>query len=261
MKTLSFRGRCAAATILAGVILTTNLIAANVLTLQDGRRMGFRSIRYQESTGEYIVITDEGRFPIPAGNVRDVQVSEPERWLEGNHLLSNRRYDEAVSVFRDIIRDYNRLGWDLRARDKLARAYAGQGEHGRAITQYEDLFRAVTPTTEQRRNYWNALLAAERYSTLKSELDKVITEGEREDVAVAHVMRGNLHDAEGNTMEALFDYLRAHILFEEVTEVQPEALYRAAERLDVLRETERAEKLREILRQRYPGSDYARRAR
>ncbi len=261
MKNLSFYGRGIAATILTGIVLSAPAIADNVLLLQDGRRIPFRSIRYQERTDEYMVMTQEGRFPVPAANVRDVRVAEPERWGQGNHMLRNQRYDDAVSVFRDIIRDYNRLGWDLRARSKLARAYAGQGEHGRAIAQYEELFKAQTPTSEQRRNYWSALLAAERYSTLKHELDTVIAEGERQDIAVAHLMRGNLHAAEGNTMEAVFDYLRTHILFEEVAEVQPEALYRAAERLDTLRETEHAERLRQVLRQRYPGSDYARRLR
>lgn len=261
MKFPSLFGRRIIITVLLAMMFGGLAAAENVLLLQDGRRMRFQSVRYRESDDEFVVVTPEGRFPIPAANVRDIRVSEPDRWVVGNHALRNQRYDDAVSVFRDIIRDYNRLGWDMRARDMLAQAYMGQGAHDRAISQYEELFQHVSPTSEQRRNYWSALLAAERYSTLKHELDTMIAAGERQDVAVAHLMRGNLHAAEGNTMEAIFDYLRTHILFEEVSGVQPEALFRAAERLDALRETEHAEKLRSILRERYPGSEYARRLR
>ncbi len=250
--------------IIAGIIgvllVSSNVLAANVLTRHDGRQLRFRSIRYQERTDEYIVITEAGRFPIPADDVRNVQVSEPERWIEGTHLLSNQRYDDAISVFRDIMRDYNKLGgWDLRARHKLAQAYAAQGEHIRAIAQYDALFEEISPTVQQKRNYWDSLLAAERFNILKNELGKVIGEGQREAVAAAHLMRGRVHDAEGNTMEALFDYLRTHILFEEVEEVQPEALYRAAGRLDALRDA-RADEMRKLLRERYPRSEFARRA-
>ncbi len=260
MPTISSRLHSISAVIIGLLLISSNVIAANLLTMRDGRQLRFRSIRYQERTEEYIVITEAGRFPIPAADVREVRVSEPERWIEGTHLLNNQRYDDAISVFRDIMRDYNKLGgWDLRARGKLAQAYAAQGEHIRALAQYEALFEEISPTVQQRRNYWDSLLAADRYSTLKRELDNVIAEGRREEVAAAYLMRGRVHDAEGNTMEALFDYLRTHILFEEIEDVQPEALYRAADRLDALRDA-RADELRSRLRERYPRSEYARRA-
>ncbi len=260
MKTFQRVGcRIIALALLSGALPLSG-IAQNYLILQDGRRMDAQSVRYQPRTREYIVVADRGTFPIPEAQVREVHVATPEAWNQGLQLMRAQRYDDAVSVFRNIERDYEMLNWDIRARGMLAQAYTGQGEHVRAIATYEKLFQEITPTSQQRRAYWQSLLAAERFTTLRTELDETIAAGDREDAAAAHLQRGKMHQAEGNTMEALFDYLRTHILYEAVTEVQPEALHLAAQRLDELRDP-RAEELRTRLRQRYPNSEFARRPR
>lgn len=236
--------------------------AQNYIILQNGNRTDAVSIRYQGSTREFIVNTERGTFPIPEAQVREVHVTQPEQWNQGLQLMRAQRYDDAVSVFRTIMRDYTRLGWDLRARGMLAQAYAGQNQHARAIATYEELFRDITPNFEQRQAYWQSLLAAEQFATLRGELDKAIAEDTQENAAAAYLQRGKLHQAEGNTMEALFDYLRTHLLFEKLenAELHSEALHLAAQRLDDLRDP-RADELRTRLRQRYPNSTFARQGR
>lgn len=260
MKIKTCGNRCVIMAVLALLLIGSSGYANNVITFTDGRRMRFDAIRYQARTDEYIVTADRGQFPFAAHLVQDIQMAQPERWDQGVRLLRGGRHDDAINVFRSIISDYNRLGWDNRARLMLAQAYSAKGDHSRAVSQYEAAFEHLTPSAAQRMGYWNALLAAERFSALRTELDRTIATAEREGAARAHLMRGNMHAAEGNTMEALFDYLRIHILYEQVTEIQPEALYRAAERLDALRDP-RAAELRQRLRERYPRSEFAQRAR
>ncbi len=257
---LSARCRIRSLALAVGAMLLALPALADHYILQDGIRREARSIRYQARTREYIIVTEGGSFPIQEAQMREVNVAQPQRWNEAEQMLRSQRYDDAIGVFRDIIRDYTKLNWDHRARVLLAQAYSGKGEHARAISTYEELFREIVPTPAQRSAYWQSLLAAERYATLKTELDGVIAKGSRAEAAAAQLMRGNVHSAEGNTMDALFDYLRTHILFEQVQEVQPEALFRAAERLDDLRDP-RAEELRKRLRDLYPRSEYAQRTR
>jgi hypothetical protein len=69
-------------------------------------------------------------------------------------------------------------------------------------------------------------------------------------------MRGNMNRESGQKEVALLDYLRVVILFENIREVQPEALYKAAEILEELRDP-RADELRKKLVQEYKDSDYA----
>lgn len=233
----------------------------NYIILRNGQRQNVESIRYQRSTREYIVVAERSTIPIPEAQVIEVVVSKPAQWDAGEAALQSQRYEDAIRVFRDIVNNYEKLRWDNRARLPLAQAYAGSGEHARAITVYDELFSAITPTAPMRRAYWDSLLAAERFSTLKVEVENAIAGEDPAQAAIAHLMRGQVHAAEGNPTEAFFDYMRTHILFENVRSPQmhAEALYRAAGRLESLRDP-RAAELRNRLRQLYPDSEFARRA-
>ena len=53
-------------------------------------------------------------------------------------------------------------------------------------------------------------------------------------------------------------YLRVVILYENVKEIQPEALYKAAKAFDALNQNANAERMRTKLRTKYAQSEYAR---
>ena len=72
-------------------------------------------------------------------------------------------------------------------------------------------------------------------------------------------MRGVMLMEKRETLGALKDgYLRVVILYENVKEIQPEALYKAAKAFDALNQNANAERMRTKLRTKYAQSEYAR---
>jgi hypothetical protein len=106
--------------------------------------------------------------------------------------------------------------------------------------------------------YWQALLKANRSAKLGDLLKDAIAKGGREASASALVMRGDMLMERKQPRDALKDgYLRVVILYENVRTVQPEALYKAAKAFEALQQNPNAEKMRTLLRTKYPGSAYA----
>ena len=76
---------------------------------------------------------------------------------------------------------------------------------------------------------------------------------------VAQVLRANQRLAAGRTEDALDDYLRTILFFENAGAVRAEALSKAAAILDKLNDSHGNE-LRQKLIQQYPDSDLAKKA-
>jgi len=75
--------------------------------------------------------------------------------------------------------------------------------------------------------------------------------------AMAQIKRGDIERKKENLKEALVDgYLRTIVLFKQVKEVQPEALYKAAKCFEELGEHSYAEKMRKTLLEKYPLDPY-----
>jgi outer membrane protein assembly factor BamD (BamD/ComL family) len=174
-------------------------------------------------------------------------------------MMAARQFDAAIPVLDDLVTKYKMLMWDNEARKLLAMAYMGKNDAKKAAATLDEYFtmvpKAQVPADVQL-IYWNALLAADRASTLKKDLDEVIATGPREMAAAAQIMRGNMNRQAGQKEAATLDYLRVVVLYENVKSVQPEALFKAAEMLEELRDA-RAETLRKKLVQEYKDSEWA----
>ena len=68
--------------------------------------------------------------------------------------------------------------------------------------------------------------------------------------------RGDVFRAEGKREDAILDYMRVVLMFEEARSAQAEALFKAAQVLDEMRDP-RAEELKKKLVSLYPDSVYA----
>ena len=107
--------------------------------------------------------------------------------------------------------------------------------------------------------YWQALLKTGKGARLNDLITKAIAEGGREASAAALVMRGDMLMERKEALNALKDgYLRVVVLYENVKDIQPEALYKAAKAFDSLNRTADAERMRSKLRSKYAQSEYAR---
>jgi len=158
-----------------------------------------------------------------------------------------------------IVTAYKMLTWDNEARKALAQIYLSKNDAKKAALALDDYLASV-PKSEVPLDvqvlYWKALMGADRASTLKKELDAIVAGTDREAAGAAQLMRGNMDRQAGLKEAAFLDYMRVYELFKDVKSVQPEALFKAAELLEEMRDP-RSEQLRKRLAQEYKDSEWA----
>ena len=111
-------------------------------------------------------------------------------------------------------------------------------------------------TTDMQRRAWDAFIAVSDKTTLSQSVDAAIAKGSRENAAAAHIARADMAKSEKNLQDALLDYLRVVLVYEQVKTIQPEALYKTAQCLEELRDP-RAEDWRKKLMADYPQDPWA----
>jgi len=245
---------------LVGMVLAAGPArAVNVVRMTNDKEFQPKSITYREGAQEYLLVLPDGtQIPIPKAQVASLEIDKPAEFDKAAQMIAAKQFDAAIPVLEDIIAKYKMLVWDNRARELLAQAQLTK-DPKKAVATLEEIFATLPKaqaSSEVHLLYWIALLAAGREATLKKDLDEVVATGPREMAAIAQVMRGNVNRAAGQKEAALLDYLRTVVLFDQVKSVQPEALFRAAEMLDELRDP-RAEDVRKKLVQEYKDSEYA----
>ncbi len=259
MKSM-YRGGLALAVVSLLTGMATPVGAANKVILTNGREMVAKTIQWRESAQEYRVETPDGTvLPLPKAQVDRLEIDKPAEYDKAAQMIAAKQFDASIPVLDDLVARFKMLVWDNEARKLLAVAYMGKNDPKKAAGTLDEYFtlvpKAQVPADVQL-IYWNALLAADRASSLKKDLDEVIATGPREMAAAAQIMRGNMNRQAGQKEAATLDYLRVVVLYENVKSVQPEALYKAAEMLEELRDA-RAETLRKKLVQEYKDSEWA----
>ncbi len=246
------------AVLAAGTALS--VMAQDTIYLVNGRSLKARSIQWREGEKAYRVETMEGPvLPIPKAQVQRLDIKKPADWDKAVAMVEAKQFAAAIPVLDSIATSYRMLNWDGEARKMLAKAYLGQNEPKKAADALESYMSSMPKAgipVDLTRTYWSVLLQAGRGAALKKELDEVVAGGSRPMVAAAMMMRGNMSRDGGQKEAALLDYLRVVILFDNIKEVQPEALFKAAEILEDLRDP-RADELRKKLVQEYKDSEYA----
>ncbi len=233
-------------------------VNADAIVTKDGRTEG-REVRFRRSAGEYILERADGsQLTFPKARVIRIEVVKPKNY-DSLAQMAERGDIAAIPDLNTMIRAYDGRLWDTKAKDLLGTIYLKKGEAKKAADIYTDLKKnaaayEITPAIEQ--HYMDALVADKREGKLTGEVDTIIARGSRENAAVALIKRGDLSDNQGKTPEALWDYLRVVILFKQVKDAQPEALFKAAQTMDKLRDP-RAEQFRRELMAEYPQSRWA----
>ncbi|HIE11545.1 MAG TPA: tetratricopeptide repeat protein [Kiritimatiellae bacterium] len=236
-------------------------VAAYVITKQNKRIEG-TDIR-AKANGEIVLTTPQGTRTFYPGQYLKAVADKPADYDRAVQLVNAGKYAEAVEILQGIVRRFRYLEWDQRARALLAKAYAARGQHGKAVDIFEEMFRIDSSLAENRELQWayrRQLLAAGKYAELSRILTEVVTRGDRPDAARAYLMRGDLKMARNQVESAALDYLRTVILFKDQEDVQPMALFKAAEALEKLLDA-RARQLYEKLVKEYPSSPYAAKAK
>lgn len=234
--------------------------AANVVTMKSGTAIPFKEIRYKESSREY-VITDAKDIirQVPKADVEKIDIDKPPAMAKAEQMVASGQANEAVAALNDIISKFNMCVWDTKARQLLVKIYYGKQQYKEATALLKKMIEN-TPADEipltLLRDYWKSLIDSDQQAELKKELDRAAGNGARDVMAVAQLMRANTALKAGQKEDALLDFLRVVLLFEDVKEVQAEALFNAADVMEGLKDP-RATEMRKRIIQQYPDSEYA----
>lgn len=232
--------------------------AAPYVITTTGQRIDGSDIR-AKSNGEIILTTVQGTRSFYPGQYAKAVADKPAEIDKAAQLTESKQYDEAIKLLDDVVLRYRFLDWDNQARALLPKVYVRKGDYLSAIGAYDKLFAASPKSKEDSDLQWGyrrTLLDAKQYDKLEKQLAGVISSGSREDAARAQVMRGDAKLAQAQTEAAALDYLRTVVLFEGEKAVQPEALFKAADALEKLRDARSKEMFRKLMDE-YPGSPEA----
>ncbi len=248
----------------AGLVLSTGLARAErpYVILLDGTRIEGTDIRAR-SGGEIVLTEPRGTRTFMPGQYERAYAPRPPEFGRAQDMVQNDRYEEAIPILEEIIRELRHLEWDNRAMDLMARARMGMGEYDTAVRTYERLFQQ-TPRMKENPDvlwtYYRAMLGAGQLDRLETEMEEKIKEGSRADAGRAQIMRGDIKRERGLYEEAVLDYMRTVVFFKAQRDIQPEALFKTAEALERLRD-DRARAMFERVVREYPDSRYAEQAR
>lgn len=249
------------AILLAGMLFSLHARAA-VIILQNGARIEGTEVR-AKSNGDIILKTPKGDQTFTKGTYAKVQTDRPAALDNAIKLAREGQYDNALQMLETIAADYRFLEWDNTAIRSIAQIQSTRGNHKDAVDAYERLYRQSPDAKNDPAisgAYQEALLQAGQHDKLKPMLDEAISNGTRADAAKAQILRGDIRLSRGETEAAVMDYLRTATLFESETAVHPEALFKAGEALEKLRDA-RAKDMYRRLVEKYPQSEYAQKAR
>lgn len=231
--------------------------AAYVITV-TGQRVDGSDIR-AKSDGEIILTTVQGTRSFYPGQYAKAVADKPAEIDKAAMLAESKQFDESLKLLEDVILRYRFLDWDNQARAMLPKIYMKKGDYVGAIGAYDKLFAASPKSKEDPELQWGyrrTLLDAKQYDKLEQQLSAVISAGSRTDAAKAQVMRGDAKLAQAQVESAAMDYLRTVILYASEKDVQPEALFKAADALEKLRDA-RAKEMFKKLVDEYPDSPEA----
>ena len=234
---------------------------ADSVLLKNGKLIAVKSIQWREGAKEYQIEAVEGdiKMPIALKDVDRLDVARPADFDKAQQSFSSGNAEAAIPLLNGVVENYKMLVWDAKARELLGRIYLQKKDYRKALDALQPLFAegaTVQASASTRRVYWDVMLAGGRTDELRKELDAAIATGKRDVAAAALVMRGNLLKAAGKGDDALADYLQVVLFFEEVKDMQPEALAKAADGLKEAGDA-RAEEFRKTLLQKYPDSEFA----
>ncbi len=236
-------------------------LAAPAVILPNGNRIEGTDIRAQRN-GDIILTTPAGQRTFVRGTYSKAIADKPASFDQARSLAGQGKHDEAIGLLETIVTEYRFLDWDNNALAAIAQIQNGRGNHAGAIETYDRLLKQSPELREEAGLQWSyreAQLKAGQFDKLSPELDKLIKTGSRTDAARAQVMRGDVKLAQGQIEPAAMDYLRSAILFESEAAVQPEALFKAGEALDKLRDPRSKDMYRRLV-EKYPQSPLAQQA-
>ncbi len=239
-------------------------------TLKTANDVKTGSIKWSVKEKAYITQRKAGNMVVDEitkpEDVVELSIDKPEGWDQIAAAVDAGRGATVMKKLEAIAKNYAHLQWDKTATRYLAKAYLDSGNNDAALKACNTVI-GMEPEAayvgELAPMYWQTLLRLNRLSNLESALKKAAVSGDRYASGAALIMRGDITVAgkDGDrdaAKKALQDgYLRVIFLYQDVPELPPEALYKAAKCFETMGQAPRAAAMRSELRQKYPSSPWA----
>jgi TolA-binding protein len=260
------KGQRAAAWAMAALAGGTLAASAAYVTRLDGTRQDGIDIRITPD-GNVVLTTAPGQQATFAPGQYQVAVADrPPEYDKAVQLYSGRKYDEAIALLGPVTTRLRGLFWDAYAGALIIQAQIAKGDAAGAVGTADRLVAAnpalaANPVAQDA--LWQALIAAKLYDRLEGLLAKEMEGDSRLNAARAQLARGDLRQGQNRLEEAVMDYLRTALLFNDVkdeSEIQAEALFKAAGVLQRNKDARGAQHCLKQLLDRYPASRAAARA-
>ena len=217
-------------------------------------------IRYQPASKVFSVQTDKIGVKVPLADVVRVIVKKPAELDAAVAAAQRGQAATAMPILEKIMTDYQMMEWDIVAARWLAECYLLKNETVRAEEMCDKVVAANggnIPSGEFFGVYVKALIANNKETKARKVLSEAIAVGDRVTAAIAQIKRGDLDQKKGDSKTALVDgYLRTVILYADIKEVQPEALYSAVKCFEQLQQSSYADKFRKRLLAEFPKDPY-----
>jgi len=236
--------------------------AGGKIQMSDGQVIAAKEIRFKKTTQEYIVTMPNGtEIPVPKARAKAVEIDKPAQYDQAAAAVTSGAVDQAIPMLEEMASACFMLSpWDARCIDLLGFAYKKKGDNPKAAAAYKKFYTSIANassiTTDMQRRAWDAFIVVGDKTTLSQSVDAAIAKGSRENAAAAHIARADMAKSEKNLQDALLDYLRVVLLYEQIKTIQPEALYKTAQCLEALRDP-RAEDWRKKLIADYPQDPWS----
>jgi len=219
-------------------------------------------IRWRGASKEYVIRTDQIQVNVRLNEVGGMRIAKPAGLDAALQKVASGSYAAPIPVLERIVADYTMLQHDIAAGAALARAYLGTNKSKDAMRLCEKIKENKPPemiTRALESAYWEALLQEDAAAKLRIALDEAIKTGPRDVAAEAQLKRGDLDLKKDDPKGALIDgYLRTIVLYQDVKEVQAEALFKAYQCFDKLGQNSAKDNMRKRLLADFPQSKFAR---
>lgn len=258
--TMNSKRRCAAVwlmALLAGGAFPA--FAAYVIQL-DGTRKDGIDIRITPDGSALLTTAPGQQTTFSAGQYQQAVADRPAEYDQAVKLYNARKYDETIALLTPVVSRLRGLFWDAYAGALIIQAQIAKGDAAGAVSTADRQLianpkLAENPVAQDAQR--QALIAAKQFDRLEGMITTALNGTLRSDVARAQLARGDLRVAQNRLEEAVMDYLRTALLFNDVkdeSEIQAEALARAVTTLQQMKDARSAQYCLRQLQDRYPSS-------
>lgn len=204
---------------LCGLLAAAAVVSAPktpVVMPVNGQPFPVKSIKVYEGTGIEFVDANNRTVRLKAEQFKAAYVPEPEQVEALEKFLASKEYDKVIQYAGQTLSAYGILGWG----DKIAylegMAYLEKNEPAKAADAFAKGMRFPGSYRDNLvRGRVQAMIAQGKAEEVSGDLDAMIRSSRKADAAMAFNARGEILAKEGKSKEAVLEYLKTLLLFDD----------------------------------------------